>query len=295
MNHGGHEELEGHDRKTVKRIFVSFAIFVFFVVSSVISSPAAAQWIDYPSPGIPRLADGTPNLAAPVPRAADGHPDLSGIWTVGHLDYFQDLAKGLAPGDVEFTAWGAAVLKMRLDRDHRDDPYGQCLPLGVPRIDMRSPFKIVQTPLLTAMLHETFIGMIFRQVFTDGRPLPKAEDAEPTWLGYSVGRWDGDTLVVDTTGFRDNGWLSAQKAYPHSDALHVTERFRRRNFGEMELTVTIDDPKTYRKPWTNTIPLRLQPDTELLEAFCDNQLAIMRHWMADPAPQEPPSPREVPK
>jgi len=271
----------------VKKTFAFLAAFV------MLSGVAGAQWIDYPTSGLPRLPGGKPNLLAPVPRTSDGHPDLSGIWTAGTLDYFQDLAKGLKPGDVQFTPWAAVVLKLRLDRDHHDDPYGQCLPLGVPRIDLRSPFKIVQTPLLTALLHETFVGMMFRQVFTDGRPLPKAIDSEPTWLGYSVGRWDGDTFVVDTTGFRDNGWLSAQKAYPHSDALHVIERFRRIDIGHMELTITIDDPKAYVKPWTNTVPLRLEPDTELLEAFCDNQLALMKHFIADPPLAEPPSPREV--
>jgi hypothetical protein len=259
----------------------------------LLSAVTDAQWLNHPTPGIPRLPDGTPNLLAPAPRTADGRPDVSGIWTVGHLDYFQDLAKGLKPGAVELTPWAAAVRKQRMDRDHVDDPYGFCLPLGVPRINVRSEFKIVQTPLLMAFLHETYVGMTFRQVFTDGRPLPKATESEPTWLGYSVGRWDDETFVVDTTGFRDRGWLSAREAYPHSDALLVSERFRRTDFGHMDLTITIDDPKAYVKPWTNTIALVLQPDTELLEAFCDNQLAIMRHWVSDPPPPEPPSPREV--
>ena len=248
-----------------------------------------AQWQHHLTPGIPRLPDGKPNLSAPTPRAPDGRPDLSGIWDAGNMLYFHDLAKGLKPGDVEPTPWAAAVRKQRMDRNHVDDPYGYCLPLGVPRINFRSEFKIVQTPMLTAFLHETYVGMMFRQVFTDGRPLPKASDSEPTWLGYSVGRWDGDTFVVDTTGFRDRGWLSAREAYPHSDALHVTERFRRADFGHMDVTVTIDDPKAYVKPWTNTIALLLQPDTELLEAFCDNQMTILKHWSADPPPPEPPS------
>ena len=160
----------------------------------------------------------------------------------------------------------------------------------MPRINVRSPFKILQTPQLTAFLHETFVGMTFRQVFTDGRPLPEISEAEPAWLGYSVGKWDGDAFVVDTVGFRDRGWLSAMQAYPHSDALHVTERWRRTDFGHMELTVTIDDPKAYVKPWTNKIPLLLLPDTELLEAFCDNQMTILKQWSIDPMPPEPPSP-----
>jgi hypothetical protein len=134
--------------------------------------------------------------------------------------------------------------------------------------------------------------MMFRQVFTDGRPMLKAGEQEPTWLGYSVGRWDGDTFVVDTTGFRDGGWLSAREAYPHSDALHVIERWRRTDFGHMELTITIDDPKAYVKPWTNKVPLVLLPDTELLEAFCDNQMTILKQWSYKPPPPEPPSPRE---
>jgi hypothetical protein len=261
-----------------------------FAAFLVLSGATDAQWLNYPTPGIPRLPDGKPNLSAPVPRLADGRVDLSGIWNAGTMDYFHDLAKGLKPGELELTPWAAAVRKQRMDRDHVDDPYGYCLPLGVPRINLRSEFKIVQTPLLTAFLHETYVGMTFRQVFTDGRPLPKASDSEPAWLGYSVGRWEGDTFVVETTGFRDGGWLSAREAYPHSDALHVTERFRRTDFGHMDLIVTIDDPKAYVKPWTNTIPLRLQPDTELLEAFCDNQLTILEHWRTDPMPPEPPSP-----
>jgi hypothetical protein len=266
---------------------MSLATIVALVLMSVATG---AQWLNRPTPGIPRLPDGKPNLSAPMPRLADGHPDLSGIWDVGNMLYFHDLARGLKPGEVELTPWAAGIRKQRMDRNHVDDPYGYCLPLGVPRINVRSPFKILQTPQLTAFLHETYVGMIFRQVFTDGRPLPKISDAEPAWLGYSVGKWDGDAFVVDTVGFRDRGWLSAMQAYPHSDALHVTERWRRTDVGHMELTVTIDDPKAYVKPWTNKIPLVLLPDTELLEAFCDNQMRILKQWNTDPMPPEPPSP-----
>ena len=256
----------------------------------LLSTAAEAQWLNYPTRVLPRLPDGKPDLAAPTPRLADGHPDLSGIWDVGNQLYFHDLARGLKPEDVQLTPWAAAIRKQRRDRNHVDDPYGYCLPLGVPRINFRSPFKILQAPLITAFLHETFVGMTFRQVFTDGRPLPKLGENEPTWLGYSVGKWDGDTFVVDTVGFRDRGWLSANQAYPNSDALHVTERWRRLDVGHMELTVTIDDPKAYLKPWTNKIALRLLPDTELLEAFCDNQMKILQQWNIDPMPPEPPSP-----
>jgi hypothetical protein len=170
-----------------------------------------------------------------------------------------------------------------------DDPYGYCLPPGVPRIDYGGgPFKILHTPSETVFLYETLVSMTFRQVFTDGRPLP--QDAEPTWLGYSVGRWDGDVFVVETTGLRDGGWLDTRKGRPHSDALHLTERFRRTDFGHMDLTIVIDDPKAYLKPWTATTKLFLRPDTELLEAFCDNHDKTMEHRSITPAPPEPPSP-----
>jgi hypothetical protein len=266
-------------------------------------SVAQAQWASVSTPAVPRLPDGRPNLAAPAPRTADGKPDLAGIWAVECGIYgrdacftrslFFDLARNLEPGDVEMTPWAASIQAQREKRNHVDDPYGYCLPPGVPRIDFGGgPFKILQTPKATAILYETLVGMIFRQVFTDGRALPSA--AEPTWLGYSVGRWDGDTFAVETTGFKDGGWLDTLKARPHSDALRVTERFRRTDAGHMELTVTIDDPKAFRKPWTITAPLTLLPDTELIEAFCDAHGKTMEHRRITSPPDEPPSPPAAP-
>jgi hypothetical protein len=179
-----------------------------------------------------------------------------------------------------------------MDRNHVDDPYGYCLPLGVPRVYTRSPFKIVYTPQMMIFLHESIVGNTFRQVFTDGRPLPKLADVEPAWLGYSVGHWEGDTFVAESIGFRDRGWLSAREAWPNSDALKVTERWNRPDFGHVNLTVTIDDSKAYVKPWTNTIPLELLPDTELLDSYCDNQMTILKSWSFSKPDPEPPSPRE---
>jgi hypothetical protein len=233
-----------------------------------------------------------------VPLAADGRPDLSGIWAAECSLYgrdgcfirglFFDLARDLKPSDVEMTPWASAIQAQRENRDHIDDPYGYCLPPGVPRIDFSGgPFKMLRGPQVTAFLYETLVGMIFRQVFTDGRPLPAV--GEPTWLGYSVGRWDGDAFVVDTTGFRDGGWLDTRKARPHSDALHVTERFQRTDFGHMALTVTIDDPKAYVRPWSVRTVLSLLPDTELLESFCDSHDKTMEHRRITPPPPEPPS------
>jgi hypothetical protein len=252
---------------------------------------AGAQWLHYPTPGIPRLPDGKPDLKAPAPRLPDGKPDLSGIWEgwrLGPQSHFFDLAAGLEPSEVQMTPWAAAIQKQRSGRDHVDDPLGYCMPPGVPRIDAVDQFKIVQTPGLTVFLHEAQVGMIFRQIFTDGRPLPQV--TEPAWLGYSIGRWEGDTFVVETIGLRDRGWLDTRVARPHSDAMRVTERFHRLSFGQMELSITIDDPKAFLKPWTTKTILPLMPDTELLEAFCDDHQLTLEHRVIAPPPPEPPSP-----
>ena len=260
--------------------------------------PSYAQWLNYPTPATPRLPDGRPNLSAPTPRTANGKADLSGIWLVecgldiGDCFYqslFFNLAGDLKPEDVEMTPWAATIQAEREKRDHIDDPYGYCLPPGVPRINFSGgPFKILQTPDVTVFLYETLVAMIFRQVFTDGRPLPVV--SLPTWLGYSVGRWeDDDTFIVETTGLRDGGWLDTLKAHPHSDALNLTERFRRMDFGHMELTIVINDPKAYTKPWTVKAMLNLRPDTELLEAFCDSHDKTMEHRRTTPRAPEPPS------
>ena len=250
-----------------------------------------AQWVNRKTPGIPRLPDGKPNLNAPAPpKLADGHPDLSGIWDVGNMLYFHDLARGLRGDEApKLTPWAAGLQKLRRDRNHVDDPYTYCMPLGVPRENHRTPFKIVQTPSMTIFLHESYVGNTFRQIFTDGRPLPKLAETEPAWVGHSVGHWDGDVFVVESIGFRDHGWLSANMAYPNSDALKTTERFRRIDFGHLEEKITIDDPKAYLKPWTNTIILQYQPDTELLDSYCDNQKIMQPHY-SSPPPDEQHSP-----
>jgi hypothetical protein len=256
---------------------------------------AEAQWLNHPTPGIPRTADGKPNLSAPAPRTPDGKPDLSGLWATPCVNcsadqrLFFDLAKGLPPLQVQMTPWAAAIQQQRQRRQHVDDPFGYCLPPGVPRMYfVVGTFRIMASPTITAFLHETAVGLMFRQVFTDGRELPTV--TEPTWLGYSVGRWEGDTFVIETTGFKDRGWLDTEVGRPHSDALRVTERLRRRDFGHIDLLITIDDAKAFLKPWTVTTVLTYQADTEILEAFCDNHDKTMEHRRNDPAPPEPPSP-----
>jgi hypothetical protein len=178
--------------------------FAIAAILSVLSAPLAAQWLHYPTPGIPRTPDGKPNLSAPVPKAPDGKPDLSGIWqtsepqnTYGPFSsHFMDLAVDLKPEEAPFQPWAKALSEQRQANLHKDDPLALCMPPGVPRINTIAPFKIVQNPQLVIILYETTATSAFRQIFTDGRPLPK--DPQPTWLGYSTGTWEGDVLKVDS-------------------------------------------------------------------------------------------------
>ena len=264
------------------------------IALALLTSGVQAQWIGYPTPGIPRLADGKPNLSAPAPRTSDGRPDLSGLWVSPCLDcgagqrrYF-NLAMGLEPGVAVMTPWAAAIQEQRASREGVDDPFGYCLPPSVPRTYfVIGSFRIISAPNVTAFLHETAAGPMFRQVFTDGRPLPAV--TEPTWLGYSIGRWDGDTFVIESSGFRDRGWLD-RNGHPHSDALRVTERLRRRDFGHIDVAITIDDPKAFVRPWTVTTELTYHADWEILESFCENHDKTMAHRTITPPPPEPPSP-----
>jgi hypothetical protein len=234
---------------------------------------AHAQWPDHTNPGLPRLRDGKPNLTAPMP--AGSKRDLSGIWLIDDLErgqkrHFFDLAVDLKPGDVTMLPWAAALQRQREDDLHKDHPWTNCIPPSPPGLSMLlHPFKIVQLPTLTLMLHEVPTGSTFRQIFMDGRTLPK--DPQPNWLGYSIGKWEGQTLVVDTIGFHDKGWLDAGVGRPHTDALHLTERFHRRDVGHLDVDITIDDPKTFTKPWSTKITLQLMPDTELIEGVCENE------------------------
>jgi len=229
-----------------------------------------AQWLSYPTAGLPRTADGKPNLAAPTPKTADGKPDLSGIWLPRDNKRFMNLAADLKPEDVPAQPWAKALSDKRQDAIHKDDPLAQCMPPGVPRVDTHGdhPFKIIQMPRELVVLYETSTNEVFREIFTDGRALPKT--TQPSWKGYSVGKWDGDTMVVDTTGFNDRGWIDTEMGHPQTEALHVTERFRRKNVGTLEIAITIDDPKAYTKPWTVKYDVNLVPDTELIESVCEN-------------------------
>jgi len=233
------------------------AIFVSTFVCTALALPAAAQWLNYPTPGIPRTADGKPNLSAPAPRTADGKPDLSGLWrvkqaTAGETD------KALQ--SVKAQPWAQELSKKRKEELGRDNMSVLCLPFG-PRADF-APDKIVQTPGLLMMLNA---DLTYRQVFLDGRPLP--QDPNPTWMGYSVGHWDRDTLVVESAGYNDRTWLD-EDGHPHSEDLRVTERFRRPDFGHLEIEKTLEDPKALAQKWVIPIKLEYDADTELLEYVC---------------------------
>jgi hypothetical protein len=253
---------------------------------------APGQWLNYPTPGTPRGTDGKPNLSAKAPRASNGKPDLSGVWRTEYDPsadnerlFGASISAFSVPGDDPST-FSKYFLNILVDFKPEDNPMrpaavelfrkntekkansssARCLPQGLPRTDINSyaPFKILQTPGVIAVLYE--VDNTHRQIYTDGRTLPV--DPQPTWGGYSVGRWDGDTLVVDAAGFNDETWLDSG-GHPHSDALRVHERFYRRDFGHMDLSVTVDDPRMYTKPFTIKVTELLQADTDILESVCN--------------------------
>jgi uncharacterized protein DUF3471 len=234
----------------------------------LLSATVSAQWINHPTPGVPRLPDGKPNLTAPAPRTADGKPDLSGIWRAGRTGeygYDYNVAQNLKPEDIQPAA--EAIRLRRVQDFRKDSPLARCLPVSVPFLNFRGMSRMIQTPGLIAIHYES-PNSPHRVIFTDGRELPK--DPNPAWLGYSVGHWEQDTLVVNSNGFNDKGWLDVG-GYPQTESLKLTERFRRRDFGHMELEVTFDDPKTFKKPFTLKTEKTLVVDTELLEDICDNE------------------------
>jgi len=234
------------------------------IAAFVMAAMPAGQW-KHPMASIPRLPNGKADLAAPVPRQSDGKPDITGLWFPSG-GYVGNIAKDLKPEDVPFQPWAETLYKERRKNNSKDDPTASCVVGGVPRSDaVPYPFKILNVPGMTVILYEAVHS--YRQIFTDGRGLPNY-DPTPTWFGYSVGKWEGDTFVVESGGFNDHGWLD-NFGKPATDALRVTERFHRKDFGHMELQITIDDKKAYTRPWSVTIPLVYQADDELMEYICE--------------------------
>ena len=247
------------------------------VVMLAIASPLAAQWLNQPTKGIPRTADGKPNLSAPAPRTPDGTPDLSGLWNRLSPKYSRNIAADLKPGDV--MPWAETLLQQRLEDLGKGFMNVTCVPFGPHYIVAADTtgaeqMKIVQTPSLVVILNPDLTN---RQIFMDGRALEA--DPNPSWMGYSVGHWDGDTLVVDSNGYNDRTWLD-HDGHPHTDALRITERYRRRDFGHMDIEVTLTDPKAYTKPWTVAVKAELAPDTEMIEFVCgEKNTSSLAHWV----------------
>jgi hypothetical protein len=219
---------------------------------------ASAQWLKYKTPGIPRTADGKPDLTAALPRMADGKPDLSGIW---RTDMAGLAESGKAQGAVKAQPWAAELTAKRKENLGNDSPSVRCLPDGI-TAEM-GVGKMVQTPGLIVML---WGSTLYRQIFLDGRDLPV--DPNPTWMGYSVGHWEGDTLVISTAGFNDRTWLDGD-GHPHTEGLRVTERLHRTDFGHMEIIRTFADAGALLEPWTVPVKLELDPDNEGLEYVCN--------------------------
>jgi hypothetical protein len=237
------------------------------------------QWVRYPTAGVPRKADGTPNLTAPPPRLPDGKPDFSGIWhtavinqcvpetgqfcgntEIGGSPLALNIGRDL-PGGLPYQPWAAELVKRRFSKD---DPHVRCLPDNPPRTwVMPHLTKAVHTPRLLVLLYE--VNAMYRQIFIDGRPLP--DDSNPSWNGYSTAAWDRDTLVIRTTGFRDDLWIDMSGA-PMTNTATMTERLRRPNFGTLEIEITVDDPKVYTRPWTVSMKQEVMLDTELIDEIC---------------------------
>jgi hypothetical protein len=230
----------------------------------LLSSTVGAQWANVPPPEVPRTPDGRPDLSAPAPRLPDGKPDLSGIWNPP-AGAVANLARDLS--EVPFQPWARTVYEERVAGLHwKEDPPAMCLPQGLPRLLLApAPWRVVQTPTTVFFIHEAF--NLWWQAFIDGRQFAPHPDVAPTWHGYSTAKWDGDTLVVDSRGFNGKLWLD-QSGKPSTEALHVTTRFRRKDFGHMSLEITIDDPKAYTRPWTVAVEVGLLPATQLMEFIC---------------------------
>jgi hypothetical protein len=246
-------------------------VLLFAIMVSALSTPLAAQWLNHPTPDIPRTQDGKPNLGAPAPRTPDGKPDLSGLWQRLSPKYSRDVVADLKPGEVQ--PWAEALVQRRLEDLSTGHMGQQCLPWGPNYINSDRKAKIVQTPKLIVMLDE---DLTYRQIFLDGRALETQPN--PSWMGYSVGRWEGDTLVVESFGFNDRTWLD-RDGHPHTEALRVTERYRRPDFGHLKIDVTLKDAGAYARPWTISLEAQLAADTELLEYVCNESSGGREHWV----------------
>ena len=287
---------------------------------AAVAAPASAQWASYPTPNVPRNANGTVNTTAPAPRTANGKPDLSGLWEI----YLSSIAAAPPPGQASpsrslqdeangsgdqlglpastppadpnappratffdiganieggppFQDWARDLRAQRVADNQKDNPDANCLPMGFMQLHLHpQPRKIVQTPELIVIMYEGNQGL--RQIFMDGRKLPEVnEDLQPWWYGYSIGRWEGDTLVVESVGFREDGWLDVFGS-PLTEQGKLIERWRRPDYGHLEIDVTVDDPKAYTKPFTVRVSHQLTVDQELIEFICNENEKSSQHY-----------------
>ncbi|MGP0075933.1 MAG: hypothetical protein ACLPWF_28785 [Bryobacteraceae bacterium] len=290
-------------KKTSPTCHISRLFAELLVLFALLGTGAHAQWLNYPTPGTPRTPDGKPNLTAPAPRALDGKPDLSGAWHV-HATPIAEMKRifgdnvGLTnvPG-MEIDTLSKYALNIFVDMKPQEAPIrpqaaeifrrraagqetrGICLPVGIPASGLVSEAtKIVQSPRLMVILYES--DGTHRQIYTDGRELPK-EFEQPAWLGYSAGKWVGDTLVVESAGFNDKTWLDLN-GHPHGEALRVVERLHRRDFGHLDVETTFDDPEMYTKPFGIKYTFDLLPDSDVFENICENE-KDSAHMVKEPA------------
>jgi hypothetical protein len=287
---------------------ISLASAALLVTCAAAIPIVHAQWEKRPDPRVPRLANGQVNLDAPTPRTADGHPDLSGLWTRAPGDgrgrgrganatpppppppgtppvaTFGNLGTNM-PDGLPMTTWANDLLKQRMAANSKENPDANCMPMGFTQFHQQpQPREIVQLPQKILIMYEANYGL--RQIYTDGRTLPKQGDPQPQWYGYSVGRWDGDTLVVESNNLRGaedgpfDGWLDVRGS-PYSRDAKFTERFSRPTYGRLTIDVTVDDPKAYTKPFTVRINQQVMPDTELIEFVCNENQQFRRRVKID--------------
>jgi hypothetical protein len=269
---------------------------LFLAAFVILGATSQAQWLNYRAAGTPTTKDGKVNLAAPTPRTADGKPDLTGVWHInnraqseltstkdengqvrlagqpGGPGYSGNVLRDVKGENIE-TALAAKVRAARLADGTRPDPSLFCLPWGLPVNSLVAEVvKFIQAPKEIVAIYE--VDNSYRQIYLDGRPLPK--DPNPSWLGYSTGHWDGDTLVVETEGFNDRTWLD-MSGHSHGEQLHLTERYRRTDYGHMQIEMTFTDPEFYTKPFSIKIEHQLVPDSDILEAYCAENNKDLQH------------------